>query len=114
MILIATGSEVSVALEAHQRLTKRRHSQPCRLDALVGAVRPSAAVIPRRGSSAERSCPSEHRGGIVFRMGTGPSVPTVQSSASLVLERRRPGPTLMHEFGFTPENVAETARRQFS
>ena len=69
VILIATGSEVSIALEAHERLIGRRHPQPGRVDAVLGAVRRAAADVPRHGPAAERPRPREHRGSLAVRMG---------------------------------------------
>ena len=69
VILIATGSEVSIALEAHERLTKdgirsRVVSMPCweLFDA-------QPQVLPRRRPPAERPRPGEHRGGLAVRLG---------------------------------------------
>ena len=46
MILIATGSEVSIALEA-QPARRRRDPQPGGVDALLGVVRAATAVLSR-------------------------------------------------------------------
>jgi hypothetical protein len=45
VILIATGSEVSPALEAHARLAGR-DPQPGRVNALLGVVRSTTGVVP--------------------------------------------------------------------
>ena len=52
VILIATGSEVALALDVHARLGARRHRQSGRVDAVPGTVRGAAAVVPRRGVAA--------------------------------------------------------------
>ena len=48
---------------------ERRDPQPGRVDALLGAVRRAAAVLPRHGPPAERSRPREHRSGLAVRLG---------------------------------------------
>ncbi len=52
LILLATGSEVWVALEAAQLLAAEGRSTPRRLDALLGALRGSAGRLPRRGAAS--------------------------------------------------------------
>ena len=65
LILLATGSEVSLALGAHE--TARRRGRPFarRLDAVLGFVRAAAAQLSRGGAAAlvrarvavEQACP---------------------------------------------------------
>ena len=69
VILIATGSEVSLALDAHARLAddgirSRVVSMPCweLFDAQPQSYRDTV-------SAAERSRAGQHRGGIAVRMG---------------------------------------------
>ena len=69
VILIATGSEVSIALDAHERLHQRRDPQPGRVDAVVGVVRGAAASVPRHRPPAEHPRTGEHRGGLAVRLG---------------------------------------------
>ena len=88
---------------------ERRDPQPGRLDALLGVVRCAAAVLPRRGPPAERSRPREHRGASPFRweryVGLEGAIIGVNHFGASA-----PGPTVMREFGFTPEHIVETAK----
>ena len=111
MILIASGSEVSLALDAHAALDARRHRQPRGLDAVVGAVRGAAsttyreAVLPphvRARVSVEAASPfgwERHVG----RDGAIIGVDRFGASA--------PGPVVMREYGFTAEHIVSTAKR---
>lgn len=109
VILIATGSEVSLALEAHQRLAKEgirsrvvsmpswelfdRQPQSYRDGVLPPGVRARVSIEAASPFGWERYVGAD--GAII-------GVDRFGSSA--------PGPTLMREFGFTPEHVAETAK----
>jgi transketolase len=109
VILIATGSEVSIALEAHERLTKdgirsRVVSMPCweLFDAQPQSYRD--AVLPpsvRARISIEAASPFgwERYVGLA---GATMGVNRFGASAS--------GPIVMREFGFTPAHVVETAK----
>jgi transketolase len=109
VILIATGSEVSIALEAHERLTKdgirsRVVSMPCW--ELFDAQPPSYrdAVLPpsvRARISIEAGSPFGWER-YVGQAGAIIGVNRFGASA--------PGPTVMREFGFTPEHIVETAK----
>jgi transketolase len=110
VILIATGSEVSLALDAHARLAgdgirSRVVSMPCweLFDAQPQSYRD--AVLPpsvRARVSIEAAAPFGWEryvgpeGAIIGVSGFGASAP---------------GPVVMREFGFTPEHVVETAKR---
>ena len=52
VILIATGSEVSLAVEARAELARPRHQGPRRQPAVVGALRRAAAGLPRHDPPA--------------------------------------------------------------
>jgi transketolase len=109
VILIATGSEVSVALEAHQRLVRdgirsRVVSMPSwelfeaqpksyRDKVLPPAVRARVSVEAATPFGWERYVGSD--GAIIGVNRFGASAP---------------GPVVMREFGFTPEHVVETAK----
>jgi transketolase len=109
VILIATGSEVSVALEAYQRLTKEgirsrvvsmpswelfdRQPQSYRDAVLPPSVRARVSIEAAASFGWERYVGAD--GAII-------GVDRFGASA--------PGPMLMHEFGFTAEHVAETAK----
>jgi transketolase len=109
VILIASGSEVSIALEAHERLTKdgirsRVVSMPCweLFEAQPHAYRDT--VLPpsiRARVSIEAASPFgwERYVGL-----TGAIIGVTHFGVSA------PGPVVMREFGFTPEHVVETAK----
>jgi transketolase len=109
VVLIATGSEVSIALDAHARLTKggirsRVVSMPCweLFDAQPQSYRD--AVLPpsvRARVSIEAASPFGW-GRYVGLEGAIISVTHFGASA--------PGPVVMREFGFTPEHIVETAK----
>jgi transketolase len=109
VILIATGSEVSVALEARQRLAKagigsRVVSMPSweLFDLQPQSYRD--AVLPpsvRARVSIEAASPF----GWERHVGADGAIIGVDRFGASA-----PGPTLMHEFGFTAENVADTAK----
>jgi len=109
VILMATGSEVSMALEAHARLTRdgirsRVVSMPCweLFDAQPQSYRD--AVLPpgvRARVSIEAASPFgwERYVGVA-----GAIIGVTHFGASA------PGPIVLREFGFTPEHIAETAK----
>jgi transketolase len=110
VILIATGSEVSLALEAHARLAaegiqSRVVSMPCwelferqpqsyRDAVLPPSVRARVSIEAASPFGWERYVGPE--GAIIGVNGFGASAP---------------GPVVMREFGFTPEHVVETAKK---
>jgi transketolase len=109
VILIATGSEVSLALEAHARLAgegipSRVVSMPCwelfeeqpqsyRDTVLPPSVRARVSIEAAAPFGWERYVGLE--GAIVGVSGFGSSAP---------------GSVVMREFGFTPEHVVEAAK----
>jgi len=109
VILIATGSEVSMALEAHEQLTKdgirsRVVSMPCweLFDAQPQSYRD--AVLPpsvRARVSIEAASPF----GWERYVGLEGAIIGVNHFGASA-----PGPTVMREFGFTPEHIVETAK----
>jgi len=109
VILIATGSEVSMALEAHGQLTKdgirsRVVSMPSweLFDAQPQSYRD--AVLPpsvRARVSIEAASPF----GWERYVGLEGAIIGVNHFGASA-----PGPTVMREFGFTPEHIVETAK----
>jgi transketolase len=109
VVLIATGSEVSIALDAHVRLTKdgirsRVVSMPCweLFDAQPQSYRD--AVLPpsvRARVSIEAASPFGWERYVGLE---GAIISVTHFGASA------PGPVVMREFGFTPEHVVETAK----
>ena len=106
---IATGSEVSLALEAHARLTGdaircRVVSMPCweLFDAQPQSYRDT--VLPptvRARVSIEAAAPF----GWERYIGLDGAIIGVNAFGASA-----PGPVVMREFGFTPEHVVETAK----
>jgi transketolase len=110
VILIATGSEVSLALEAHARLTaegirSRVVSMPCwelferqpesyRDTVLPPSVRARVSIEVAAPFGWERYVGLE-----------GVIIGVTEFGASA------PGPVVMREFGFTPERVVQAAKR---
>jgi transketolase len=110
LILIATGSEVALALEAHARLGTegircRVVSMPCwelferqpasyRDGVLPPSVRARVSIEAASPFGWERYVGPE--GAIIGIAAFGASAP---------------GPVLMREFGFTPEHIVDTAKR---
>jgi transketolase len=113
VILIATGSEVSLALEAHARLVRgrihsrvvsmpcwelfERQSQDYRDAVLPPSVRARVAIEAAAPFGWERYVGLE--GAIIGVAMFGATAP---------------GPVVMREFGFTPEHVVETAKALLS
>ena len=62
LILIATGSEVALALDAGRKLADDGHRRARRLDAVLGALRGAAGRVPRRGAAARRHGAALDRG----------------------------------------------------
>ena len=68
-ILIASGSEVHVALGRGQGAPGRSGARARGLDALVGAVRRAARGLSKRSAAAGRTGAPRHRGGEPVRLG---------------------------------------------
>jgi transketolase len=108
VILIATGSEVSIALEAHQRLTSRGTrsrvvSMPCweLFDAQPQSYRD--AVLPP-GVRARVSIEAASPFGWERYVGAAGAIVGIDHFGASA-----PGPIVMRAFGFTPEHIVETA-----
>ena len=110
VILIATGSEVSIALEAHVRLVgdgirSRVVSMPCweLFEQQTQSYRDS--VLPpgvRARVSIEAAAPFGWERYVGLE---GAMIGVTDFGASA------PGPVVMREFGFTPEGIVEAAKR---
>ena len=70
VILIATGSEVSLAVAAHERCSRRGHPLARGLDAVVGHLRAAAAGLSRQRAAARRHGARRDRAGVDVRLGT--------------------------------------------
>jgi transketolase len=109
VILIATGSELSIALDAHARLTaegirSRVVSMPCweLFDAQPQSYRD--AVLPP-SVSARVSIEAASPFGWERYVGLEGAIIGIDRFGASA-----PGPVVMRELGFTPEHVVETAR----
>ena len=63
VVLIATGSEVQLAVEAARAPREGRHRDPRRLDAVPGVVRGADPLLPGQGPAAVGPGPRQRRGG---------------------------------------------------
>ena len=69
IILIASGSEVSLVVEAHEALGVARDSLARRLDAVMGHFRRAAAILSGRGTAARGNGARRRRAGLGSRLG---------------------------------------------
>ena len=109
-ILIATGSEVSLAVEAHETTDRRRDPVTSGLDAVVGHLRPATAA------STETAClPPEVTARVAVEQGstlgweryvgqTGRIIGMKTFGASAPLKE------LQRNFGFEPDTVVPAAK----
>ena len=90
VILIGTGSEVSLCVDAYEKLTQRRDQSARRQHAFLGAVRAAILRVSERGASAARAgagfggasvgiwlgplCPPPHRHAYLRRVGAAQRV----------------------------------------
>ena len=110
-ILIATGSEVHVALARGQAAPGRPGAGAGRLDAVVGAVRRAARRLSRtRCCRPACACGSASRP----RPRSGGSAGSATEGAMLAMDgfgASAPGDRLFQEFKFTPERAAAIVRQ---
>ena len=69
LILIGTGSELSLALDAGRKLADGGHCRPRCLAAVLGALRRAAGRVPPRGAAARRDRATVGGGGRLARLG---------------------------------------------
>ena len=103
VILIATGSEVALALAAHEELSGEGIALAGRQPALLGALRPPGRGLPRRGAAAGGHRPGLDRGGL--DAGLGPLRRPRRASDDRHAHLRQLGAarrTSQSKFGFTP------------
>jgi transketolase len=108
-VLIATGSEVQLALHAQQQLACRRHRRARRLDAVDDVFdrqrRAYQETVLPAGGAAHRGRDGRHRRLVKYGCAAVVGIDTFAS-------RRRS--VLFKHFGFTADNVADTVRRVLS
>ena len=102
LILIATGSEVSLAVDAKKILDGEGRADARRLDAVLGALRRPAAGVSRRSAAAGGHRPHVDRGRPRRSAGRSTSAIAASRSASIDSARRRRGRAIAKAFGFTP------------
>ena len=110
--LLATGSEVGVAMEARERLAK---------DGIEAAVVSmpcwelfAAQPVAYRAGGAGRRAARRRRGRRRLRLGALARRAAASSSAWRASAPRRPAPKLYEHFGITPAKVADAARKLLS
>ena len=69
VILIATGSEIALAVEAHETAARRGRALARRLDAVMGHLRAPAAGVPRQRPAARGDGARRDRAGVGVRLG---------------------------------------------
>ena len=110
VILIATGSEVQLAVEARERARGRGHRHPGGVDAVRRVVRGAGQRLPRVAC-----CRPSVQARVSVEAGIAHAVAPVRrrrwarSSPSSTSARRADDQTLFREFGFTAENVVAAA-----
>ena len=109
-ILIATGSEVEVALGAAREAGGRGDQGPRGLASLLGAVRPAAAGIPGPGAAASDPSAGQHRGGGHLRL----AALGTDGGAMLGIDHfgaSAPAARLYKEFHITADHAAELVKQ---
>ena len=111
LVLIGTGSEVSLCVAAADELARRRDRRARRLDAVHGPLRASRPRSERDAVlGAARHRARRGRGGEPARLGPlGRRARRVHRDAD-VRRLRRPRPTSIAHFGITAAAVVEQAR----
>ena len=110
LILIGTGSEVSLCLEAADLLAARRHRRPRRLDAEHDPVRQAGAVLPGRGPAAGGDRARVGRGRRDVRLGPLDRRRRLRASAIDHFGASAPAADIFKGFNLTAEDVAGHAR----
>ena len=106
LVLIGTGSEVSVCLDAKPLLEADGLRGAGRVDAELDAVRGARRRRPGRGAPGRRA-DALGRGGRVVRLGALGR----RLGGDRPLRRIAPGEVVLEKLGFTAANVADRARR---
>jgi transketolase len=112
VILIATGSEVAMTVDAYERLSSDgRNPGAGGQHAVDGTVRQATLLLPRRGTPAVDHCPGVGGEGLHVRLGrwVGPTGAIIGMST---FGASAPLKVLQAKFGFTLENIVATARTQ--
>ncbi len=106
VVLVGTGSEVSLCLDAAELLAGEGIALPRRVDAVLGAVRRSGRGLPARRCSPPvcRRSPSRRRPRSAGSGGSTPPIGLDRFGASA------PGKVALERLGFTPIDVAHSAR----
>ena len=89
VILIATGSEIALAVEAHEALARRGCALARRLDAVVGHLRAPAAGVPRQRPAPRASRRASRSSRRPPSAGSATSARPARSSACRPSARRR-------------------------
>ncbi len=114
VVLVGTGSEVQLALDARRELQEAGHPRPGGLDALPGVVRragrrrTASRVLPPAVRARVASRPASRRAGATSSATPGAIVSLEHFGASADYE------TLYREFGITAEAVVAAARESIA
>ena len=107
LVLVGTGSEVSLCVDARELLAADGLVGAGGVDAVVGALRRAARRLPRRGAAARRARRSRSRR--APRFGWDRYADDVVGIDHFGASA--PGAVALEKFGFTAENVAARAAR---
>ena len=110
VILMATGSEVSLCISAYEQLTKRWYQGPRSQHAVVGPVRKAERGLQKASLSARSKSPRVGRNGLDLWLGA------LRRPTRVALGMHRFGASapikdLLKKFGFTTENVVSAAKK---
>ena len=112
-VIIATGSEVALALNAQQELAKPEHG---RIAVRVVSM-PSTTVFDRQGDDYKRKVLPAGVPRIAVEMGVSDGWWKYGCAAVVGIDRygeSAPAPVLFKHFGFTVENVVATVQAALS
>jgi transketolase len=113
LVLIATGSEVTLALKAQEELARAENG---RIAVRVVSM-PSTTVFDRQGTAWKESVLPRGVPRIAIEMGVTDGWWKYGCAAVIGIDRfgeSAPGPVLFKHFGFTVENVVATVRQVLS
>ena len=114
VILIASGSEVSLAVEAHEQAGRRGHPLARRLDAVVGHLRAPDAGVPRQRAAARGDGARRGRAGLDVRLGALRRAASGRVIGMKTFGASAPLKELQQKFGFEPDRVATAPRSSWA
>ena len=112
VVLIGTGSEVQLAVEARDQLAEKGISRAGRVDAVPRVVRRAGPGLPRQRDPADRQGAGQRRGRHRPWAGASRRRRTAGSSRSSTTAPPPTTPRIYREFGITAEAVVARRRGQ--